>query len=159
MTTGAWTRTIAIVIAAYASTAGAAIYKCTEAGGQVLYSDVPCKGGSVVDVRPGDADPAAIARLERDRAEFDRNMVARRAADDAAALQRAALDARLREAEAAQRVAEETASAAVPYYSPLFVVPHVKRHSHPHKVRPAPKRNVPASPVPLHRVPGNRVDW
>lgn len=144
-----------IVVAAYASTAGAAVYKCTEPGGQVLYSDIPCKGGAVVDVRAGEADPGAIDRLERERVEFERNMSLRRAADEAAAIRREALNAQLREAEAAQRMAEAAANSAPQYYVPAFgfVAPRLKRHAHSHKVTRAPRHNVPASPVPL---PGRR---
>jgi hypothetical protein len=33
----------------------------------VLYTDEPCKEGEQLNVRAGDADPAAVARLERQR--------------------------------------------------------------------------------------------
>jgi hypothetical protein len=47
--------------------AGPPIYRCEGADGRVLYTDVPCANGHVVDMRPGDADPAAIERLARAR--------------------------------------------------------------------------------------------
>jgi hypothetical protein len=149
------TCTIVFATLAFARTADAEVYKCTEAGGKVLYADVPCRGGSVVDVRAGSADPAAIARLERQGAEFDRNMIARRAADEASAIQREALNAQLRQAEAAQRASEAAADMQTQYYGPAyFVAPRVKpprshRHSHAHQAPRAPRHNVPASPVPL----------
>lgn len=127
---------LSIVVAAFASTAGATIYKCTQSGGTVLYSDIPCKDGAIVDVRPGEADPGAIERLERERVEFERNMVTRRAADEAAAVRREALNAQLRQAEAAQQMAEAAANAQPQYYVPAFgfVAPRMKRHGHRHGV-------------------------
>lgn len=142
---------LSLMIAGPASAADAAVYKCTQAGGTVLYSDIPCKGGTVVDVRSGEADPGAIARLEHDRAEFDRNMITRRAVDEAAAIRREALNAQLRQAEAARQMAEAAADTSPQYYGPVygFVAPRVKRHAHPRKTVHAPRRSVPASPVPL----------
>lgn len=141
-------RIVSTVIASLAcwSAADAAIYKCVGSGASVLYSDIPCKGGSVVDVRAGIADPGAIERLERERVEFDRNMVARRAADDAAALRRAALDAQQREAEAAQRTAEATAYSPPQYYVPAYgvVAPRMRRHPHPHPIARAARHGGPA---------------
>jgi hypothetical protein len=46
-----------------------------------VYTDVPCKDGERLDVRAGDADPAAIARLDREREALDRS-VAQRIADE-----------------------------------------------------------------------------
>lgn len=49
-----------------ASGAGTPIYKCFDRNLGVLYTDVPCKDGEHVDVRAGDADPVAVARLQRE---------------------------------------------------------------------------------------------
>lgn len=41
------------------------IYKCFDRNLSLIYTDVPCKDGERLDVRAGDADPAAVAWLER----------------------------------------------------------------------------------------------
>jgi hypothetical protein len=141
-------RIVSIAVAALAcsSAADAAIYKCIGSGASVLYSDIPCKGGSVVDVRAGIADPGAIERLQRERVEFDRNMLARRAADDAVAMRRAALDAQMREAEAAQRTAEAAAYPPPQYYVPAYgvVAPRMRRHPHSHPIARTARHGGPA---------------
>jgi hypothetical protein len=74
--------------AAGASAATAPIYKCVDRNLGVLYTDVPCKDGERVDIRAGDADPAAVARLERERDALDRSAAQRIADDRRAALHR-----------------------------------------------------------------------
>ena len=59
------------------------VYRCHGADGAIEYRDYPCKGGAVVDMKPGEADPAAIARLQRAQAEFDRALARRRMLEDA----------------------------------------------------------------------------
>lgn len=54
-----------------ASWAATPIYKCFDRKSDVVYTDEPCKDGAVLDVRAGEADPAAVARLERVRDAFD----------------------------------------------------------------------------------------
>jgi hypothetical protein len=73
---------------AAASAADAPIYKCVQANGAVLYTDFPCNGGAILDIRPGNADPAANERLQRAQAELDKG-AARRRADEELATQRA----------------------------------------------------------------------
>ncbi len=87
-----------------AEIAGATVYKCTQANGAVLYADYPCKGGAVVDIRPGSAAPDATQRLERARDELDRAAARRQANDEVTALRREELNQRRRELEAAQSV-------------------------------------------------------
>ena len=65
------------------------IYKCTDRSLGIVYTDVPCKDGERLDVRAGDPDPVAIARLDREREALDRS-VAQRIADE----RRATLDQR-----------------------------------------------------------------
>jgi hypothetical protein len=60
------------------------IYRCHGAGGAIEYRDYPCTRGVVVDIKPDAADPAAIARLQRAQAEFDRTFAERRMAEEAA---------------------------------------------------------------------------
>jgi hypothetical protein len=56
------------------------IYKCFDKKFDVVYTDVPCKDGAVLDVRAGEADPVAVARLERARDALDQS-AARRISD------------------------------------------------------------------------------
>jgi hypothetical protein len=63
------------------------IYKCFDKHLGVLYTDEPCKEGERLDIRAGDADPAAVARLERQRDALDQS-ASQRIAD----LRRAAAD-------------------------------------------------------------------
>lgn len=55
----------------------APIYKCFDRKSDVVYTDVPCKDGAVLDVRAGEADPAAVARLERARDALDQSAAQR----------------------------------------------------------------------------------
>jgi hypothetical protein len=120
--------TLAFVSLAGIASAETPVYKCAQPGGPVLYADFPCKGGAIVDIRPGEADPAAIQRLERARVEFDRAAAVRKAGEEAAAIRGAALNQRRLEAEAEQRAAGY-ASTPEPVYAPAygFIVPSVKR--------------------------------
>jgi hypothetical protein len=53
------------------------IYKCLDKNLGVLYTDVPCKEGEPLNIRAGDADPAAVARLERQRDALDQSAAQR----------------------------------------------------------------------------------
>jgi hypothetical protein len=57
------------------------IYKCVDGNLGLLYTDEPCKNGELLNVRAGDADPAALARLERAREALDQS-AAQRVADE-----------------------------------------------------------------------------
>ena len=78
------------------------IYKCTQPKGTVLYTDQPCKGGTVVDIRLGPADPAAPARLAHAQAELDAVAAQRRADEEMAAARREDTNRLHLEAEAEQ---------------------------------------------------------
>jgi hypothetical protein len=72
--------TLAIASAANAQPdAAAAVFRCKQPNGGIIYQDYPCKGGVTVDIKPDTADPAAIARLRRAEAEFERTHAQRRA--------------------------------------------------------------------------------
>jgi len=71
-------------------TADTTVYRCPDGKGRVLYTDVPCRNAEVVDLRPGEAAPGAAQRLAAAQAELDAGMQAYRAAEAAAAAQRAA---------------------------------------------------------------------
>ena len=109
---------------------GTTVYKCPQPNGAVLYADYPCKGGAIVDIRPGSAAPDAMQRLEHARNELERAAVRRQASDERAALRREELDQRRRELEAAQSMefaAISPDSTYVPAYG--FYGPYVKHRS------------------------------
>ena len=56
------------------------IYKCFDKNLGLLYTDEPCKDGEQLNIRAGDADPGAVARLERQRDALDQS-AAQRTAD------------------------------------------------------------------------------
>ena len=111
---------IGTIALAFASVAGAAVYKCKSPGGAVTYQDFPCDGGAVVDLRPGAPDPSAIERLDRANAEFDRRAAARNADETNAAFRREELDLRRRELEIAQGAAGNTGAAPSVGYVPAY---------------------------------------
>ena len=53
--------------------ATAPIYKCLDRQHRLVYTDLPCKDGERLDIRVGDADPAAVALLQRERDELDQS--------------------------------------------------------------------------------------
>jgi hypothetical protein len=78
---------LAVAVLAFSSTAAAQndaapVYRCKAPGGAITYQDYPCKGGVAVDIKPDAADPAAIERLRRAQARFDRSLAQRRAAEE-----------------------------------------------------------------------------
>jgi hypothetical protein len=56
------------------------IYKCVDAHLGLLYTDEPCKDGETLNIRAGEADPAALARLDRARDALDQGAAQRIAA-------------------------------------------------------------------------------
>lgn len=140
---------LAVGAVACGSSASAQVYKCTQAGGRVLYSDAPCKDGTLVDVRGGADNPAAVMQLARDNAAFDQRMAVRRVAEDEAEFRRQQLNAQLEMARAAEST--PTASDAGPYYytpgDAFLATPRFKRRMHSHHAMHAPERRVPATPA------------
>ena len=57
------------------------IYKCFDQNLRLVYTDEPCKDGEKLDIRAGDADPSAVARLERERDALSQS-AAQRIADE-----------------------------------------------------------------------------
>jgi hypothetical protein len=110
------------------------IYKCLDKNLGLLYTDEPCKDGEQLNIRAGDADPAAVARLERARDALDQSAAQRMADDrrDAALVERAALMAY---APAEERGANDYGPANVSDYG---FVSHPFMHHHP-KQRRQPK--------------------
>jgi hypothetical protein len=57
--------------------ADAPIYKCLDSHLGLVYTDVPCKDGEQLDIRAGDADPKAVARLDRALDQLDQSAAQR----------------------------------------------------------------------------------
>lgn len=117
LTTGSWAAT-------------APIYKCLDKDLGLLYTDEPCKEGEQLNIRPGDADPAAVARLERQRDALDQS-ASQRIAD----LRRAAT-----EGEAVPRLRYEALDERRSYdYGSAYVADYgivSRRSMHRHAMRP-----------------------
>jgi hypothetical protein len=70
------------------SAAATQVYKCFDKNLGLLYTDEPCKDGEAMTIRAGDADPAAVARLERARDALDQSAAQRIADQRRAAAER-----------------------------------------------------------------------
>jgi len=103
-----------------AAGAEAQVYKCAQPNGTVLYTDQPCKGGTVVDIRLGRVDPAAPARLAHAQAELDAVAAQRRAAEEITAARREDLNRFHLEAEAEQEPTEPLADYPDGAYGPMY---------------------------------------
>ena len=114
---------IVLISIAPASAANTAIYKCLDSHLGLVYTDLPCKDGERLDIRAGDADPAAVARLERTRDQLDQS-AAQRIVDERRAAERTALASRLqRDAEGERSTADTMAYLPFDYgygYAPFL---------------------------------------
>lgn len=130
---------------AQGSTAGS-VYRCKQANGSIAYQDYPCKGGVAVEIKPDAADPAAIQRLRRGQADFDRALAQRRAAEERAAILGEQLQGR-RALESSQGTGyEDEGPSDVPEYLLYGPIPRTsldRRH----------RRSVRRFVVPEHRIP------
>jgi hypothetical protein len=70
------------------SAAATQIYRCLDKNLGLLYTDEPCKDGEAMTIRAGDADPVAVARLERARDALDQSAAQRIADQRRAAAER-----------------------------------------------------------------------
>ena len=66
-----------LFLPAMAFAANTTVYRCLDAHLNVIYTDTPCKEGAPFEIRAGDADPAAVARLEKIRDALDQAAVQR----------------------------------------------------------------------------------
>ena len=124
------------------------IYKCLDKNLGLLYTDEPCKEGQQLDIRAGDADPAAVARLERQRDALDQS-AAQRISD----LRRVAP-----EGNAAPRVAYESAEQSGSYdyygaYYPGYGTGSPRFKHHPMRPKPEPHDERRFAPQPPYLVP------
>jgi hypothetical protein len=62
-----------VALAASGWAATMPIYKCLDKNLTLVYTDEPCKDGERLDIRSGEADAAAVARLERQRDALDQS--------------------------------------------------------------------------------------
>jgi hypothetical protein len=126
---------IVVLAVAPASAADTAIYKCLDNHLGLVYTDLPCKDGEKLDIRAGDADPAAVARLERVRDQLDQS-AAQRIVDERRAAERSALANRLRREAEEERNAAETMAAYAPFDYGYGYVPFLPvTHAHPPRAR------------------------
>ena len=134
------------------------IYKCTQPNGTVLYTDLPCKGGTAVDIRLGPADPAAPARLAHAQAELDAAAAQRRAEEEIAAARREELNRLNLETEGEQGQTAPLADYPDQAYGPAYG----PSKGHAHRPRSRSKQDEDTRPdpgrVPVDRVPGVRID-
>ena len=103
----------------------------------MLYADYPCKGGAVVDIRPGVAAPNASEQLARARDELDRAAARRQAIEMAEALRRHEIDGP-REFPPAQTAAYAPDAAYLPAYG--YYAPYANPRVHLPIARPWPDR-------------------
>jgi hypothetical protein len=143
-----------LLAVAPASASDTAIYKCLDNHLGLVYTDLPCKDGEKLDIRVGDADPAAVARLERVRDQLDQS-AAQRIVDERRAAERNALANRLRRETEEERSPAETIAAYAPFdygygYAPFLPVtrmhpPRARAHKlfEPPRFAPAPPYFIP----------------
>ena len=144
---------IAVIAIAPASAANTTVYKCLDNRLGLVYTDLPCKDGERLDIRAGDADPAAVARLERVRDQLDQS-AAQRIVDERRAAEQTALASRLRRDAAEERSPPES-MAYLPFdygygYAPFL--PAARTHpprARPHKLAGPPR----FAPNPPYYVP------
>jgi hypothetical protein len=118
--------------------AEASIYKCLGANLVLIYTDQPCKGGEQLDIHAGDADPAAVAQLQRARDQLDRSAAARIVDERRTAAQRELAALARREQDEDRSAAYDADYSASPYgYSLLWYPAFVPMHSaHPPRAHP-----------------------
>lgn len=118
---------------AAAQAANTPIYKCFDKHLALVYTDVPCKDGEELDLRAGDADPAAVARLERERELLSQSAAQRIADERRAALERDLAD-RSRPVMAEPNAPDQYADYGYGYYGygfPVFAsTPKARPHHH-----------------------------
>lgn len=151
-----------LFLAPGARAATAPIYKCQDGNLGLVYTDQPCKGGKQIDIHPGDANPAAAARLAKARDELDRSAAARIVELRRAAAQRefAAWAQRQREQESGMVPGSESGTypadddfAWYPAYLPARPS-HSSHAKHQHASRSASSRGF--APSPPYAVPRSR---
>ena len=137
---------------ATAEAASTPIYKCFDKHLGLVYTDVPCKDGEELDLRAGDADPVAVARLDRERELLSQSAAQRIADERRAALERDLAD-RSRPVMVEPNAPDEYANYGYGYgygygypvfaYTPKAHPRHHVRHMAQHRFAPKPPFIVP----------------
>ena len=139
-------------VAGVAWSANAPIYKCFDRNLGLLYTDLPCKDGEKLDLRPGDADPASVARLERQLDQLDQSAALRIIDERRAAAQRD-LAYGMRDETIYGPVAPDYSDSSLAYTYPLLAYPP-RAHPRPRRPHPPPMaepRHI--APSPPYTVP------
>jgi hypothetical protein len=147
----------ALGAALLAMTAGGAwagntlVYRCLDSHLGVVYTDLPCKDGEAFDTRAGEADAAAVARLERLRDMLDLS-AAQRISDERHLAAQKQLAAVSPSAAEQPRGDDEAMLGYAPYgYASAGFPPH---RPHPPRHRPPrPSPSLGAAPNPPYIVP------
>ena len=127
------------------SAATTPIYKCFDKNLGLLYTDEPCRDGELMNIRAGDADPAAVARLERARDALDLAASQRIADERRAAMERdlAAWYATQGPRGAYEDMAANTAYALSDYGAAWWMPGFTRaRPSHPRPFKPLQSRRI-----------------
>ena len=142
---------VALLVTIGRSAATTPIYKCLDKNLGIVYTDEPCRDGELMDIRAGDADPAAVARLERARDALDRSAERRIAAQS-----RAGEQLNLAAAYGIGDAQNAYDFAAPPYapwdYGAIAWFAGVGRH-HPVRARPTKMEPRKFAPTPPHVAP------
>ena len=109
------------------------IYKCFDNHLSLVYTDLPCKDGEVVDIRAGSADPAAVSRLERARDQLDQS-AAERTRDERRAAEMRGMTQLPDDDVAAPQAAAEPSDYGYGYLPYPLLRPHHPRRHRPHAV-------------------------
>jgi hypothetical protein len=150
----------ALVLAScVADAATASIYKCLGANLALIYTDQPCKGGEQLDIHAGDADPAAVAQLQRARDQLDRSAAARIVDERRTAAQRD-LAALARREEDEDRSAAMTPITAPRHTTTLYCgirrLSRFVQGTRRARIHPAPRRGEVSRPIRRMSCPGRR---
>jgi hypothetical protein len=141
---------LSLVMLTGSSWAGTApIYKCFDRNLGLLYTDLPCKDGEQLDIRPGEADLAAVARLERQLDALDQSASQRIAEQRRAATQEMGAT-RLRYEAVDQGGSYDQGPT---YVSDYGIVSQSYMHHHPRRSREAKLRVRHFAPPPPYIVP------
>ena len=128
------------------------IYKCFDRHLSLVYTDSPCKEGERMDIDAGDANPAAVAKLEHARDMLDRAAAERIADERHAALQRGLAAATMRPRSEDERGSSDYAAPLASYGLDYSVYPTVRpRSMRPRMARHADLRRF--APNPPYHVP------
>ncbi|TMH59632.1 MAG: hypothetical protein E6H53_07275 [Betaproteobacteria bacterium] len=150
---------LCVAAAALASTASRAastvVYRCLDTHLGVVYTDLPCKEGAPFDIRTGEVDTVAVAKLERFRDALDASAAQRMVDERRLAGQKELLAAQLQRGAGDGYNGEETLGDGAYAYPVAGYAPF---RSHPPR-HPASRRppSLGGAPSPPYVVPRPRL--